>query len=374
VYYKFEKVVKLCSLTALLVLSAGCKAAPDPKPFSFQLPAKYATTPDGYRTLVVYNREVPGSQALAEYYALKRGLPPENIVRTATLAEESISLVEVDKNICGELKAKIKHLKSINRRIDYIVLCKGTAIRSWDGKDAFSIDAYIAAMNLKAEGDASRPRLQNPYFGKDEPFNSDKFNMYLVTRLDGYTFEDARRLVDNSLAAKPHKGPFLLDSDPGRRSGGYKPLEDGLAAANQNLKSRGFEVRYDETKSFVNGSRLAGYASWGSNDQSFSQSTYASIGFLPGAIAETFVSTSGRTFKGGTTGGQSLIGDLIKNGVTGIKGYVNEPYAVALARPEILFDRYTKGRNLAESFYAASPLIKWRDIVIGDPLCAPYKK
>lgn len=358
----------------LLIAIAGCGAEPDPKPFAYQLPAKYTVTAEGRRTLVVYNKEVPGSQALAEYYAAKRGLPPENIVRTATLAEESISFVEFDKNICGELKTKIKALKSIDRRIDYIVLAKGMAIRSWEGKDAFSIDSHIAAMNLQTGSDASRPRVQNPYYGKDEPFNSDKFNMYLVTRLDGYTFADARKLVDNSIAAKAHKGPFLFDSDPGRRSGGYKPLEDSMAQANAVMKSKGYNVTYEETKSFVNGSGLAGYASWGSNDQGFSQSTYASIKFLPGAIAETFVSTSGRTFKAGTSGGQSLVGDLIQNGVTGIKGYVNEPFAIALARPDILFDRYTDGRNLAESFYAASPLIKWRDIVIGDPLCAPYKK
>lgn len=358
-----------------LILLAGCGSAPPPaKPFAYQLPSKYATTSDGYRTLVVYNREVPGSQALAEYYAVKRGLPPENIVRTATLAEEGISLVEVDKNICGELKTKIVSLKSIKRRIDFIVLCKGVAIRSWIGKDAFGIDSYIAAMKIEsAAKDASRPQMANPYYGKDEAFDSDKFGIYLVTRLDGYSFEDARRLVDNSVAAKPTKGPFLLDSDPGRRSGGYKPLEDSLAEARDSLRAKGYKVDFEDSKSFVSGSALAGYASWGSNDQSFSQSTYASIKFVPGAIAETFVSTSARSFAP-VSGGQSVITDLIKNGVTGIKGYVNEPFAVALARPHILFDRYTKGRNLAESFYAASPLIKWRDVVIGDPLCAPYAK
>lgn len=364
-------------LSALCLFVVGCASKEvSQKPLEYKPPAKWSATPEGYRTLVVYNRMVPGSQALAEYYAVKRGLPPENIVRTATLAEESISLVEVTKNLCGELKAKIKALKGINRRIDYIVLCKGTAIRSWEGNAAFGIDSYIAAMDQPEPptGKADQPRMRNPYFGKDEPFSSDKFGIYLVTRLDGYTFEDAKKLVDNSLAAKPHKGPFLLDSDPGRRSGGYKPLEDSMASANSQLKARGFKVVYEETKTFVSGSEgLAGYASWGSNDQGFSQGTYEKVKFLPGAIAETFVSTSARTFAP-TSGGQSVITDLIRNGVTGIKGYVNEPFAIALAKPDILFDRYTKGRNLAESFYAASPLLRWRDVVIGDPLCAPYKK
>ena len=56
-----------------------------------------------------------------------------------------------------------------------------------------------------------------------------------------------------------------------------------------------------------------------------------------------------------------------------MKGYVSEPFTFALARPNILFERYVGGFNLAESFYMASPVTKWKDVVIGDPLCSPYK-
>jgi uncharacterized protein (TIGR03790 family) len=116
-----------------------------------------------------------------------------------------------------------------------------------------------------------------------------------------------------------------------------------------------------------------GYASWGSNDGAYNKNRFKKIIFKPGSLCEIFVSTSGRTFKH-TEYGQSLIADLIKNGVTGIKGYVSEPFTFALAKPDILFDRYTSGRNLAESFYAASLVLKWKGIVIGDPLCSPYAK
>ena len=37
-----------------------------------------------------------------------------------------------------------------------------------------------------------------------------------------------------------------------------------------------------------------GYASWGSNDAKFTSENYLSIRFVPGAIAETAVSTSAR--------------------------------------------------------------------------------
>ena len=86
------------------------------------------------------------------------------------------------------------------------------------------------------------------------------------------------------------------------------------------------------------------------------------------------MSTSGRTFADPNARGQSLIADLVAQGITGCKGYVAEPFADAIARADVLFDRYTSGFTLAESFYCASRYLGWKDVVIGDPLCAPYAK
>lgn len=95
--------------------------------------------------------------------------------------------------------------------------------------------------------------------------------------------------------------------------------------------------------------------------------------WLPGAIAETYVSTGGRSFNYGTQYGQTLVSDLILDGVTGVKGYVYEPYLSAISHPNILFDAYTLGYNLAESYYLGSEFLGWMDTVVGDPKLAPYK-
>jgi len=99
--------------------------------------------------------------------------------------------------------------------------------------------------------------------------------------------------------------------------------------------------------------------------------------YLNGSLAETFVSTGSRsfiypTYTPPTNYGQSLIADVIRSGVTGIKGYVYEPYLSAVAHPNILFDSYTKGWNLAESYYAASIKLSWMDVVVGVPKLAPF--
>ena len=100
---------------------------------------------------------------------------------------------------------------------------------------------------------------------------------------------------------------------------------------------------------------LLGYISWGSNDRHYDADAYHSLRFSPGAVCETAVSTSARTFLP-TQGGQSLIADLIAQGATGAKGYTDEPLLQAIASPSILLDRYARGWTLAESFYAASRL------------------
>ena len=97
------------------------------------------------------------------------------------------------------------------------------------------------------------------------------------------------------------------------------------------------------------------------------------MGWNPGALAETYVSTGGRSFTYGTGYGQSLVADLLMDGATGLKGYVYEPYLNAVAHPDLLFSRLTDGRNLAESFGAASELLlSWMDVIVGDPKFDPY--
>jgi hypothetical protein len=79
-----------------------------------------------------------------------------------------------------------------------------------------------------------------------------------------------------------------------------------------------------------------------------------------------FVSTSAITFAN-VPGAQTLIAELVAEGASGVIGYTDEPYATSIAQPHILFNRYTSGFNMAESFFASMPYIAWRQVVVGDP-------
>jgi len=357
------------TLTLILgTLLVGACVAPTPRV------AKRAPATGAERVLVVINTRSRASDSVGRYYAKRRGIDRTHIVRLELPLDDEIGDIAFQTDIVQPVRAAIAALPV---RIDFIVLTTDVPIRV-ARKRGYSVDAMLAGMHLAIPpmvglDSVWLSRYRNPYYNADGPFSSDRFGMYLVTRLDCARVADCLALVDRSIAARPAPGPFFFDAMPARAgTDGYATMNLLLYRAAYRLPQRGVGVQIDTTPAFVAPTvPVMGYVSWGSNDSRFDSTAYHAVRFLPGALAETFVSTSARTF-GPVQGGQSRIVDLIAQGVTGVKGYVSEPFTLALANPDILFDRYVRGANLAEAFYAASYMVLWKDLVIGDPLCAPY--
>jgi uncharacterized protein (TIGR03790 family) len=359
--------------------------------------------------LLVYNGNSPISTAIARDYALKRGVTKIIVVHCAdsavSTANETISLDRYNEQIAAPVSTYLR----THREINFIVLTKGIPIRIDGGATGSrdentsgdlhpSVDSYLAALDYPTIRGAVKIGIHgsgadgygwlNRYWKADEPFTHAKFGGYLVTRLDGLTEADAKALVTHSLAAQTataHDGKILLDLQPIFQIGdvpsqpltvtgniadesNYGSWNADMVKAADLLKARGVPCELDMAEAFVGSrSNLLGYFSWGSNDPKFTEAAYDSLTFAPGAIGDTAVSTSARTFLP-TTGGQSLITVLIANGITGVKGYTDEPLLQAIASPSVTLDRYTSGFTLAESFYAGSRFVGWEDVVIGDPL------
>lgn len=362
--------------------------------------------------LVVQNSNSPVSMDIASYYVSQRGIPPGNLVTisvpdsSTSSANEVIALSDYANLIEQPIRAFLSN-SGLTDQIQYIVLTKGIPIRVTNDPLSGStggraVDSLLAGMDLIDEiavdfYDSNNNYLatvtMNRFWLSNAPFTHSAHGGYLVTRLDGYIEADAKALVDRALA--PQSTPYYVlldvDADRGTSNPAVQPmsllLPDGTLDPNYELHYDDYNadmvrayqiisprpylsVQLENTSAFVSSpSALSGYVSWGSNDTHYVAANYNSLTFAPGGIAETAVSTSGRTFLP-TTGGQSLIADLIAQGASGGKGYVTEPYLDAIASPSALFDRYTSGRNLAESYYTASRFIKWKDIVLGDPLCS----
>ena len=362
--------------------------------------------------LLVSNANSSMSVAIAKDYAAKRGVAKSVVIHCAdsavSAANETISLADYTSQIAVPVGDYLKQHPEIN----FVVLTKGVPIRidggitgsrdeNSSGNLHPSVDSYLAAMDYPAMRGAVKISIHgsgargfgwlNRYWKADVPFSHEKFGGYLVTRLDGYTQADAEALVTRAVeaeSAKNQSGEVLLDVQPSFKfkmedvagqpldvtgdipdESDYGSWNADMVKAGDLLEARKIRVELDRGETFVGDrSDLLGYFSWGSNDSKYSEKAYESLRFAPGAIGDTAVSTSARTFLH-TSGGQSLITDLIAHGITGVKGYTDEPLLQAIASPSVTMDRYTSGFTLAESFYAASRFVGWEDVVIGDPLC-----
>ena len=361
--------------------------------------ARSAAAQDSTNVLVVVNELSPESQEIASYYAKVRQIPAENVVRVRTAVADEIERRRYELDIEVPILNHITS-SSAHDRILYLVLTKGIPLRvrgttGLNGSVA-SVDSELTLLYQRLLGVRVLPagRFPNPYFTDGDrpgqhvaPFSHEKHGIYLVTRLDGYTVADVKQLIDRA-AAPQREGLFVLDQRSElRRSVGNTWLQQ----AAERLSATGLSkhVVFESTAAVAEVQKpVLGYFSWGSNDPAV-KTRQSRMGFAPGALAGTFVSTDARTFReppanwaiGRWTdrstffegSPQSLTGDLIREGATGVSGHVAEPYLDATVRPHILFPAYASGLNLAESFYLGIPYLSWQNVVIGDPLCAPFR-
>jgi uncharacterized protein (TIGR03790 family) len=363
--------------------------------------------------LLVYNSNSPISAAIATDYTAKRGITnvlAVSCVDSATnTANETIPLAAYTSQIANPISAYLSGTTGIN----FIVLTKGIPIRITGANTGEtmptapakpSLDSYLAAIDYPTIPGAVQVQVQgsgitgnvwlNRYWNATVPFSHAAFGGYLVTRLDGYTQSDAMSLSTEALSAQAGLTPYgriLLDAQPIYRMGdktqvpysvtgnlttdySYSSFNADLARAADLLEASSLPVDADLTTAFIGGrSSLLGYYSWGSNDPNFTAAAYESLSFAPGSFCDTCVSTSARTFLP-TTGGQSLIADLISHGVTCVEGCVDEPMFPGISSPTVALSRYLSGFTMAESFYAASRFVGWEEVMVGDPLCCPYPR
>ena len=377
----------------------------------FLCPAAHAQRKPS-EVLLVYNAASPISTAVAKDYKAKRHIKHVVAVRCLDSAVSSDNETIPIADYTTQIAAPVGRYLAKHHNINFIVLTKGVPIRIRDagtgereggqGPQMPSLDSYLAAIDYPNRSDAVKANLAgsgtvgtgwvNHYYHTSEPFSHAKFGGYLVTRLDGYTQADAMGLVRQALAAESARprGNILLDIEPDFGMGDKTKFPLAVPSTNVTTEEpwgdwHGDMLRLSDileatgiphitaiTQKFVGDqSNLLGYFSYGSNDDHFDSNAYQSLRFAPGSFCDTAVSTSARTFLP-TSGGQSLMADLIAHGLTCCQGYAGEPILDGISSPTIDMTHYLTGYTMAESFYAATKYIGWEGVCLGDPLCCPY--
>lgn len=336
--------------------------------------------------LVVVNDKSAVSRSIGEYYERKRSIPASNVCHINTGIEEDISRDAYDQTVAAPIRECLEK-KNLVESILYLVTTLQVPLRiegTMDRPDSTisSVDSELTLLysDIKLKKPHPIPgSIPNPFFGKrTAKFSHPEFPIYLVTRLAAYDFSAVRDMIDRSLAAK-NQGKFVIDMSSPEETEGNNWLRDAALRLPEGrvFLDSSYSVLYDQTD-------VIGYAGWGSNDKNRHR-RFLGFRWLPGAIMTEFVSSDGRTFErppdswtitdwGNRPGWwkgspQSLTADYILEGATGASGHVAEPYLVLTPHPDLLLPAYFSGRNLAESYYLAIPVLSWQNIVVGDPLC-----
>jgi MYXO-CTERM domain-containing protein len=206
--------------------------------------------------------------------------------------------------------------------------------------------------------------------GFDETVFGVRWRPLLVTMLHGRSDADAMRLVTSGLegdrAGRAGGGRFLFmnGADPARGS-----LDREYDAVIRRLGTVGVSdtarVPFDADlegltlAAFVTGTAAIGRTIEGNS-------------FVPGAIVDNLTSYGAVPVNFEPMGEtQVSIARWVAQGVAGVHGTVEEPLSNCFPSRYFVTD-YAEGSTLAEAYFRRLPFTYWKNLVLGDPITAPY--
>ena len=356
------------------------------------------------RVVILANSREPESVRLAEFYAGQRAVPPGNIIALPLPEAESITWREFIDQVYQPLQDELYRrgwiegtatslLDALGRRryaftgnrLAYLVVCRGVPLRIYHDP---TLPNLKAAQNIHGEfntneaavdselsllaqsGYEPAAMIANPLFGNERPTSLEAEMVVKVSRLDGPTWESARRLVTSALEAEGRGllGRYYIDL-MGPDAAGDKWLE----AVRTQLEDLGFDGETERTSAtFAAAARFDApvfYFGWYAGDLN---GPFATDGFTfpPGAVALHIHSYSAQTLRSDT---QGWCGPLVAHGVTATVGNVFEPYLAYTHRPNQLLRALSQGKTFGDAVYYSLPALSWQAVAIGDPLYRPFK-
>jgi len=354
--------------------------------------------------LVVYNTKDPQSESLARYYAQRRQIPPERMLALACPLTEEISRAQYEETIHQPILDDLLRHHGLERHTETAQLRDGpaqvlTATRNdiWAIVLMRGVPLKIAESPSKEPGLESEPELKpnaaavdselatlpvsglplggfvpNPFFdeanaGEVRAGPELATRLVLVTRLDGPTASNVRRMIDDCLAAEKNRlaGEAVIDS---------RGFDDWLRKSRDLLAADGWPVTFDNRPDTLPATaplnQVALYLGWYTPTANGPWVTPPDR-FVRGAIAYHLHSLSAWTVRSTT---ENWVGPLIDHGADATMGCVYEPYLALTPHLDIFTRRLLDGDSFAEAAYASQLGLSWMTTVVGDPLYRPFQK
>ncbi len=356
------------------------------------------------QTVVIYNPAFEGSQALAEYYAKRRGIPKERLVGLKCPVKESLSREEYNKLIKEPLrlafssrgwwKAEERTTKSTpqnksgktllvtSSNIRFLAIIRGVPYqirRSGQNpkpmqEDEASVDSELMMLGMPDQGLTGA--LRNPYYNHPARFEMFQASpgFLLAGRLDGPDDATVQRMVDDALTAeeKGLRGRAVIDL--ALKKGAYEEGEEWLRVTTKQFRDGGVPVYVEATESLLRENwpipDTVFYFGWYTTDitGAFKSPNFR---FKTGAIAchlHSFSATHLRSTQYGWAG------PLLGQGAAATLGNVYEPYLALTTHFDLFTKKLLDGFTLAEAAWNATPVVSWMNVVLGDPLYRPYRQ
>lgn len=387
---------RFCAQLGSLVLRIALVSLSAATLFSQTLPPSNELT--AIQTLILYNPTFPGSEALASYYAEKRGIPQDQLIALPTAVTDAISRADFDAQIRQPLRqilterhwwtladspvgdapltsrvtASSKHVLALIRGLPFRILPATAAAKPGEETEA-SVDSDLTLLSL--EDPPLAGFLKNPFFKSPLGFESwDPMpGMMLVSRLDGPDDSTVRRLIDDALRAENDGLSGRAVIDLARKEGPYEQGEEWLRETSKLYRQNGIPTYVDRHTDLIPDHwplpDTILYFGW-YRDHVAGALAQPSFQFMPGAIACHLHSFSAGQLR---TLDKQWIAPLLQRGATAALGNVWEPYLSLTSYLDFFNERLLAGASLAEAAWAATPGLSWMTLVIGDPLYRPFK-
>ena len=368
----------------------------------------------GESVVVIYNRSMPESKNVADYYARKRSIPSNQLlgldlpkVEVITrqdyinqLQNPVLDFLETNKFLefntkiitATEERAGGVIAKPLQSKIRYAVLCYGVPARilrdtniveNGQSKEPPALQRNEAAVDTEL---ALIPwvKVKYPLISAipNVAYSSTNANqihtgsgILMVTRLDGPTPEIARSLVDKAIQAETDGlwGRAYFDLR-GLTNTTYKLGDDWLRNASIITRRLGIETTIDEEGPVLTASvplsHIAIYAGW-YIDHVCGPFSQPQVEFMPGAFAYHLHSFSAHEIRNPN---RYWVGPLLSKGATITMGAVDEPYLEMTPDIGTFISRFLAGFTFGEAAYSSIKFLSWQITIIGDPLYCPFVK
>lgn len=342
-------------------------------------PFGFAQTSTDYSDVaVIVNDNASESGAIGLYFRQARNIPAVNIIHITAPVTEIIDSAEFEI-----IRTQVENYLINNNLVDsinYIVTTKGVPVRVERAYCSYlppnapmnctTVESELALLFSSESVSIGSPgMIPNPYLNETAPFDHGTYGTYLVTRLDGFTYENVIALIDNSgpnTLVNPNSAQHIFDLINLQSAGDSAYFADLCEASIQWLQPNGWTTNYHPENNQLDAqSNVVDLVRYDYYSASNPQINYL---FTNGSFAEIANTAWNFSFDPGTTQENNHLPSFIASGLTGGHTYAYSMYFSQLLKHENFVERYFGGtHNLAEASYASIRGLSTVDLVLGDP-------